>query len=88
MIRVLRLIEQDVLVRINATGDQRGCHLSGGLAQACRVLKYGQRMLIHDAINAFIVFLQRCPVADCPQIVPQRQIASWLNARENAGFMR
>ena len=64
MIRVLRLIEQDVLVRINATGDQRGSHLSGCFAQSRWVLKYGQGVLIHDAINAFIVFLQRCPVAN------------------------
>jgi hypothetical protein len=46
MIRVLALVEEDVLLRIDPGGDQRGRNLAGGLAKLLRVLPLGDRVQI------------------------------------------
>jgi hypothetical protein len=47
-------------------------------------LRHGQRVQVDDAEDAFVIVLQRDPVADRPEIIAEMQIAGRLDAGKNA----
>ena len=83
MVGVLALVEDDVLLRVDAGGDQRGRDLAGGFAKLLRVLPLGDRMQVDHAIDAFIVVLQADPVADSAEIIAEMQVSGGLDARKD-----
>src|SRR5205085_948543 len=78
------LIEDDAALGVDPGGDIGGCDLAGRLAQFVGVLRQGQRVQIDDAEDAFVIVLQRDPVADRAEIVAEMQIAGRLDARKNS----
>ncbi len=78
------LVEDDAMPRVDAGGDIGGGNLAGRMAQFERVLRHRQRMQIDDAEDAFVIVLQRHPVADRPEIIAEMQVAGRLNAGKNS----
>ena len=78
------LVEDDVLLGIDARRDHGGGHFAGIGDQFLRVLPHGDRMHVDDAENALEVVLEGNPVADCAEIVAEMEVAGGLNAGEDA----
>ena len=80
----LALIEHDVLFRIDAAGDERGGDFSGIAGQFSRTApdrhRLGQRVHVDDAIQAVVRLLQLHKIDDGAEVIPQMQIAGWLDA--------
>ncbi len=80
MLRHRRLIEDDMLFRVDAGGDEGG----GDRADLARHVLVDelrrQRMQVDDAIDAVVVFLQRHELADRAEIVAEMEVAGRLNA--------
>ena len=57
MARDLRLVEDDVLFRVNARGDKGGGHFADVLGELAWVLPHGDGVQIDDTIEAFMAFL-------------------------------
>ncbi len=84
MRRHMALHEQNVLLRVDAHGQQQGGQLTGAAAQVGRHLAHGQAVQVGHHVQAVIVRLQQCPVAHRADIVAQSGRAGGLNARKNA----
>ena len=82
----LRLVENDVLLRVHARRDERRRDLARGAAQIGRVLPDRDRVHVDDAIDAIVMILQRHEFRDRAEIVAEMQIAGRLDAGENALF--
>ena len=84
MRRHMALHEQNVLLRVDAHGQQQGGQLTGAAAQVGRHLAHGQAMQVGHHVQAVIVRLQQCPVAHRADIVAQGGRAGGLDARKDA----
>ena len=84
----LTLEVNDVLLRIEAAGEENRHRAQTGLAQLRRVLPNRQRVQIHDGIQAVVFVLKQFKIAQRADIIAQRQIARGLNAGENSFFGR
>ena len=82
----LRLVENDVLLRVHARRDKSRRDLARGAPQIGRVLLDRDRVHIDDAIDAIVIILQRHEFRDRAEIVAEMQIAGRLDAGENALF--
>ena len=82
----LRLIENDVLLRVHARRDKSRRDLARGAPQIGRLLLDGDRVHVDDAIDAIVMILQRHEFRDRAEIVAKMQIAGRLDAGENALF--
>jgi len=76
----LALVEHDVFLGIDTTGQIGGGHLASGLAQLVGVLRLGQRVQVDNAEDALVIVLQRDPVANGTEIIAEMQVAGRLNA--------
>ena len=61
------LQEQDVAGGVDAAGDERGGHLAGRGGERGRVLEHGDRVLVHDAVDALVVALQATQLRIAPR---------------------
>src|SRR3546814_10011088 len=85
MVRVLRLVEQDVLPRVDAGRDHRRGEFAGRAAQVIGVEQARRdRMHVDHAEDALELVLQRDPVAHRAEIIAEMEIAGGLDAREDA----
>ncbi len=82
----LALVEDDVLLRVDAGGDEGRCHLAGVLGQLVGVLEHGDGVQIDHAIEALVLGLERHEFGDGAEIVAEMQVAGRLHAREDAGL--
>ena len=82
--RHVALDEEDMLLGIDADGQQQGGQLAGAAAQLSGVLADGQRVEVSDHIQAVVVRLQQGPVAHRADIVAQGGRAGGLDARKDA----
>ena len=80
----LRLIEQDRLVGIKTARKQRSGHFARICSQFAWHVRHRNGVQVSQKIQALHLVLHFDPVADCPQIIAQMKIASWLNARNDA----
>jgi hypothetical protein len=67
--------------------SSKGESLQRLLAALGRIDLDGQGMQVGDEIIALIVFLHFLPVADCTEIIAEREYAGRLNSRENDLFL-
>ena len=81
------LDEHDVLLGIQTAGNVLRELLEASSSEVRRNLPHGDRVHVHDAVQAVILVLQRDPVFDCAHIRAKRQIAARLNARKDAFFL-
>ncbi len=77
------LVEDDVLLRIDAGRQERRRHLARRADQLGRILPDGDRVLVDDAIDAIVARLQLREAADGAEIVAEMQIAGRLDARKD-----
>ena len=83
MLRNGRLVEDDMLDRIDSRRDERGRDRADLVAQVIVHELGGDGMQIDDAINAVVVLLQRHEFADGAKIVAEMQVPGRLDARED-----
>ena len=69
MFRDLTLVEDDVLLRIDARRDESRRHLADARLQFGRILRHGDRMQVDDAIDAIVRALQLDEFDDRAEIV-------------------
>ena len=82
----LALVEDDVLLRVDAGGDEGGRHLARVLGQLGRVLEHGDGVQIDHAIKALVLGLERHEFGDGAEIIAEMEVARRLHAREDAGL--
>lgn len=70
------------LVRIQARGQVQAHQLQAVLPQLRGILPHGDRVQIHDGIQAIVFFLQRAKIAQRADVIAQMQVARGLNARK------
>ena len=80
----LALVEDDVLLRIDAAGDEGGGHLADRLRQLGRVLPDRDGVQVDDAIDAVVGLLQLDELHDRAEIVAEMQVAGRLHAGKHA----
>ena len=87
MTRDLALIEHDVLLRIDAGGDERRGDLAGVTCELGGATPdidgHGDRVHVDHAIDAVVGFLHLHEVDDRAEIIAEMQVAGRLDAREN-----
>ena len=80
----LALVEHDVLVGIDAAGDEGRGHLTGVAREFGRAAPHrnrlGQRVHVDDAIEAVVGFLQLDEIDDGAEVIAEMQIARRLDA--------
>ena len=76
----LALVEHDVLLGIDPTGDEGRGHFANGLRQLRGILPHRDRVQIDDAIDAVVAVLQLDEALDGAEIVAEVQIAGGLHA--------
>jgi len=83
----LALVEDDVLLRIDAACDEGGRHFPGVPCKLGRPAPYvgrlRDRMQVDDAIDAIMRLLQFDEVHDRAEVIAEMQIAGRLDARKN-----
>ena len=83
----LALVEHDVLLRIDAGGDEGRGHLAGVARELGRaapdVHPLRDRVHVDDAIDAVVGLLQLHEVDDRAEVIAEMQIARRLDARKN-----
>ena len=84
MLRHLALVEDDVLLGVDAAGDEGRGDLARVGLQRDRVLRHRDRVQVDDAIDAVEILLQLDEFDDRAEIVAEMQIAGGLHAGENA----
>lgn len=69
MSRHLRLHEDDGFFRIDADSQIERRDVQNVLLEQLRLLRYGNRVFIHDAVDAFVILLQLHELLERPKIV-------------------
>ncbi len=82
----LALVEDDLLLGVDARGEISGRDLTDAGFEHSRVLRHGDRVQIDDAIEALMRLLQGDEFGDRAEIIAEMQIAGRLHAGENAGM--
>ena len=80
MLGDLALVEDDVLLRIDAAGDERRGHLADVARQLGRVLPDRDRVQVDDAIDAVVAVLQLHEFLDGAEIIAEMQVSGRLHA--------
>ncbi len=80
----LALVEDDVLVRVDAAGDEGGGHLARRLRQLGRILPDRDGVQVDHAIDAVVALLQRHEFHDGAEIIAEVQVAGRLHAGKHA----
>ncbi len=80
----LGLVEDDVLVRVQAAGDERRRQLTDVPAQGLRLLRHRDRMHVHDAVKAVVRVLHIDKALDGAEIITEMKIAGGLHAGKDA----
>ena len=78
------LYKQNMLLRVDAYGQQQGGQLTCAAAQVCGHLAHGQAVQVGHHVQAVVIGLQEGPVAHRTDVVAQSRRAGGLNARKNA----
>ncbi len=84
----LALVEDDLLFRIDAAGQECRGYLTRGARQFGRVLPDGDGVQVDHAINAVIALLQRHEFGDRAEIIAEVQVAGRLHAGKDAFLER
>ena len=82
----LALVEDDVFLRIDATGDEGRCHFADIGDKLLGVMRLRDRVHIDDAIDALMALLQLDEFDDGAEIIPEMEIAGRLNAGKHQFF--
>ena len=82
----MALDEERVLFRVETAGDVLRELLDGAAAQVGGILAHGDRVHIHDAVQAVVLILQAHPVLDGSHVGAERQLAAGLDAGEHHFF--
>ena len=77
------LVEDDVLLRIDAGRQEGRRHLARRADQRRRILPHGDGMLVDDAIDAIVARLKLRETPDGAEIIAEVQIAGRLDARKD-----
>ena len=84
----LALVEDDVLLRIDAAGEERRGHLARRARQFGRILPHRDGVQVDHAIDAVVALLQRDEFGDRAEIIAEVQIAGRLHAGKHAFLER
>ena len=79
----LALVEDDMLLRIDAGRNEGRRHLANAGLEVGRVLRHGDGVQIDDAIDAVVCALQLDEFDDRAEIVAKMQVSRRLHAGEN-----
>ena len=79
----LALVEHDVLLRIDAAGDERRGHLADRLGQLVRVLPHRDGVQVDHAIDAVVAVLQLDELDDGAEVIAEVQVAGRLHPGEH-----
>ena len=79
----LALVEHDVLLRIDAAGDERRGHLADRLGQLVRLLPHRDGVQVDHAIDAVVRVLQLDEPDDGAEVVAEMQVAGRLHPGEH-----
>ena len=71
--RHVRLYEDGAFFRVDAAGQIQSQRVERRFTQRLRVLADGNRMLVHDAVDAVIVILHVDPLTQCTHVVTDGQ---------------
>ena len=82
--RDLALVEDHVLLRVDARGDERRRDLADRPRQLVGILRHGDRVHVDHAIEAFMLVLQRDELGDRTEIIAEMEVAGRLDAGEDA----
>ena len=80
MLGDLALVEDDVLRRIDAGGEERRRDFADLPVQVLGVLRHGDRVHVDHAIDAVMRLLHRHEALDGPEIIAEVEVAGGLNA--------
>ena len=83
MLGDLALVEHDVLLRIDAAGDEGRGHLADRLGQLLRLLPHRDGVQVDHAIDAVVGLLQLDEFDDGAEIIAEVQVAGRLHPREH-----
>src|SRR5579862_2330250 len=83
MLGHLALIEHDVLLGIDPTGDEGGGDLADGLGQFGGILPHRDGVQIDHAIDALVAALQLDEAFDGAEVVAEMQVAGGLHPGEH-----
>ena len=84
----LALVEDDLLLGIDAAGDEGRGHLARGPRQLARVLPHRDGVQVDHAIDAVVALLQRDELGDRAEIIAEVQVAGRLHAGKHAFLER
>ena len=79
------LVEDDMLLRVDAGSEERGGDRPGLLPQVVMDELGRDRVQVDDAVDAVVALLQGDELADRAEIIAQMQIARGLHAGKDAG---
>src|SRR5213592_4328435 len=85
MFRHHRLHKHRAGRRIDAGREERYRHVARALPQVGRLVRHGDRVIVHDAEERFVLTLQRHPVLHRSEIVTNVQLAGRLDTAEDSG---
>ena len=80
MLSHLALVEHDVLLGIDPTGDKRGGDFADRAGQFGGILPCGDGVQVDDAVDAVVAILQLDEALDGAEVVAKVQIAGRLHA--------
>ena len=79
-----RLVEDDLLVAVDAGREEGRGDLARLRGELGGILPYGDRVLVDHAVEAFVVVLQAREVADGAEIVAEMEVTRGLHAGKDA----
>ena len=83
MLRHVGLHEQRAARRVEPRRQQPHRHLERAWREGCGVVRLGDGVQIHDAVDALELGLQRDPVHDRADVVAEVELARRLDAAED-----
>src|SRR5262245_38836941 len=82
----MALNEHDGFLRADARGQPVERHLSRVLLKILKFVQGGERMQVYNAVDTFVIILERYIILDCSQIVAQMLAAGRPRAGKNTSF--
>ena len=83
MLGNLALVEDDVLLRLDAGGDEGGRDLADLAGELLRILPGGDRVHVDHAVDAVEPLLQLHEALDRPEVIAEMQVSRGLDSRED-----
>ena len=83
MLGDLALHEQGGAFRIDPDRNQELREFDSVLTKNVWLLRQGQSVKIHNAVDGVVVFLHLRPIDECPEQISEMEITRWLDAAEH-----